>query len=154
MKKMLFLALVLVAGSRADAQILKRIADRTKQKAEDKVTEKVSNAATKPIDDVGTGKDKDKKKKEDENKENNSSSGNNNNTEINTDHFIHASRPSSGEVNQIDLPMRPNSFGIALYCNAGKIFFKAANGSDGRRLDPWCFIFCIPHVRLLCYRHD
>jgi OOP family OmpA-OmpF porin len=87
MKKTLFLVLVLGLISRADAQILKRIADRTKQKAEDKVTEKVSNAATKPIDDVGTGKDKDKKKKEENNNENsNSSSGNNNNnTEISTE---------------------------------------------------------------------
>ena len=46
----------------ADAQILKRIVDRTKQKTEnkaaEKISEKVSNAATKPIDDVGTKKEK------------------------------------------------------------------------------------------------
>lgn len=75
MKKTLLLVLVLGMMSRADAQILKRIADRTKQKAEDKVTEKVSNAATKPIDDVGTKKDK--KDKDNNSNGNNSSSGNN-----------------------------------------------------------------------------
>ena len=32
-------------------------------------------------------------------------------------------------------------FGIALYCNAGKIFFKTAHGSDRCRLDPWHFIY-------------
>lgn len=77
MKKTLLLVLVLGMMSRADAQILKRIADRTKQKAEDKVTEKVSNAATKPIDDVGTKKDKKDKDNDNNSNGNNSSSGNN-----------------------------------------------------------------------------
>ena len=81
MKKMFFLLLVLGMVSRADAQILKRIADRTKQKAEDKVAEKVSNAATKPIDDVGTKKDKKNKDNDNNNNDNNSSSGNNTETD-------------------------------------------------------------------------
>lgn len=50
----------------SDAQILKRIADRTKQKTEnkvaEKVSEKVSDAATKPIDEAGQKK---KKKEQD-----------------------------------------------------------------------------------------
>lgn len=86
MKKMFFLALMLGVLSQVDAQILKRIADRTKQKAEHKVTEKVSDAATKPIDDIGTGKDKDKKNKDDnDDDENGNSSGSNNGTEISTE---------------------------------------------------------------------
>lgn len=81
MKKVLFLVLVLGMMSRADAQILKKIVDRTKYKTEEKVAEKVSNAATKPIDDVGTKKDK--KNKDNDNNGNNSSSGDN--TETNTE---------------------------------------------------------------------
>jgi hypothetical protein len=64
MKKMFFLLLVLGLVSRADAQLLKKVVDRTKYKAEEKVAEKVSNAATKPIDDVGTKKDKKNKDSE------------------------------------------------------------------------------------------
>src|SRR5690606_31718256 len=65
MKRLLFLSLIFFA-MQSDAQILKRIADRTKQKTEnkvaEKVSEKVSDAATKPIDEAGQKK---KKKEQD-----------------------------------------------------------------------------------------
>ena len=59
--KKIFLSLLIICFSHlSNAQIFKKILDRTKQKTEDKaaekVSEKVSDAATKPIDDVGTGK--------------------------------------------------------------------------------------------------
>lgn len=64
MKKLLSLLLLLFFVSQSDAQILKRIADRTKQKTEnkiaEKVSEKVSDAATKPIDESGQKKNKKK----------------------------------------------------------------------------------------------
>jgi len=64
MKKLLSLLLLLFFVSQSDAQILKRIADRTKQKTEnkiaEKVSEKVSDAATKPIDEAGQKKNKKK----------------------------------------------------------------------------------------------
>lgn len=54
---MLFLAAIFGLIARSDAQILKKIVDRTKQKTEEKVSEKVSekasDAATKPIDNAG-----------------------------------------------------------------------------------------------------
>ena len=63
MKKMLLLVLSLAFLSRSDAQLLKKIIDKTKQKTEDKVSEKISdkasNAATKPIDEAGKPKNKD-----------------------------------------------------------------------------------------------
>ncbi len=62
MKFILLCTLLIGFVVHADAQILKRIVDRTKQKTEnkaaEKISEKVSNAATKPIDDVGTKKEK------------------------------------------------------------------------------------------------
>jgi OOP family OmpA-OmpF porin len=66
MKHALLLGLLLCCIGRADAQILKKIVDRTKHKTEEKVAEKVSNAATKPIDEVGTKKDRKNKKEEKE----------------------------------------------------------------------------------------
>lgn len=60
MKKLFLLALLLTVLHHADAQILKRVINRTKQRTEDKVAEKVaekvSDAATKPIDEAGTKK--------------------------------------------------------------------------------------------------
>jgi OOP family OmpA-OmpF porin len=81
MKKVLFLTVLLAIICRADSQILKKVLDRTKQKAEHKVTEKVSDAATKPIDDAGT---KGKEKSGDTNNGGNSNQDNKPNTEINT----------------------------------------------------------------------
>jgi len=80
MKKMFFLLLVLGMVSRADAQLFKKVVDRTKHKAEEKVAEKVSNAATKPIDDVGTKKDKKNKDNDSNNNGNNASTENNTET--------------------------------------------------------------------------
>ena len=64
MKKFLVLSCVFGLMMNADAQLLKKIIDKTKQKTEDKVSEKVSNkvsdAATKPIDEAGkSNKNKD-----------------------------------------------------------------------------------------------
>jgi len=57
MKKFVVLSCVFGLMMNADAQLLKKIIDKTKQKTEDKVSEKVSNkdsdAATKPIDEAG-----------------------------------------------------------------------------------------------------
>lgn len=57
MKKLLFAVLLLGLMIPSDAQILKKVLNRTKQKTEDKVAEKVSDkvsdAATKPIDEAG-----------------------------------------------------------------------------------------------------
>ena len=64
MKKLVVLSCVFGLMMNADAQLLKKIIDKTKQKTEDKVSEKVSNkvsdAATKPIDEAGkSSKNKD-----------------------------------------------------------------------------------------------
>ena len=59
MKKIPLLIAVLLGAHFPQAQILKKILDRTKQKTEnkisEKVSEKVSDAATKPIDEAGNG---------------------------------------------------------------------------------------------------
>ena len=63
MKKILILALAMGLLTSTNAQLLKKIVDRTKQKTEnkisEKVSEKVSDAATKPIDEAGKPKNKD-----------------------------------------------------------------------------------------------
>jgi len=74
--------------SRADAQILKKIADRTKHKTEEKIAEKISDkasdAASKPIDDAGKKKDKNKNNPDD-NDTGNNNPANGKNTESSDD---------------------------------------------------------------------
>jgi OmpA-OmpF porin, OOP family len=86
MKKLLFVILISCFMVPAEAQLLKKIIDKTKQKTEDKVAEKISekasDAATKPIDDAGSGKKKDGSKDTAKNiNGNNSSSGTNGSTD-------------------------------------------------------------------------
>lgn len=78
MKKFFFLAIITVIVTNADAQIFKKIVDKTKRKTEEKVSEKVSekasDAATKPIDEPGGKKNKNKNK-DNENQTDGQSSG-------------------------------------------------------------------------------
>ncbi|MEO6820920.1 MAG: OmpA family protein [Ginsengibacter sp.] len=67
--KYLFTAFFMLSSFCLQAQIFKKILDKTKQKTEDKISEKISekasNAASRPIDDAGTKK-KDKNKPNDQ----------------------------------------------------------------------------------------
>ncbi|HYJ38631.1 MAG TPA: OmpA family protein [Chitinophagaceae bacterium] len=79
MKKVLFLVLSMAILSRSDAQLLKKIVDKTKQKTEHKISEKISekasDAASKPIDEVGkSNKNKDNSSNGSNNKDNKSTS--------------------------------------------------------------------------------
>ena len=80
---MLLVALCICTISAVNAQLLKKVLDRTKQKTEDKISEKVSdkvsNAATKPIDEAGKS-NKNKDNSNNSNSSGNSSSGNSNST--------------------------------------------------------------------------
>ena len=93
MKRLLFLSLIFFA-LQSDAQILKRIADRTKQKTEnkiaEKVSEKVSDAATKPIDEAGQKK---KKKEQDNPNETDGGTGQPSNSNSSSDNSEKKDKP-------------------------------------------------------------
>jgi OmpA-OmpF porin, OOP family len=89
MKKIFFLAMIAGIINTGEAQIWKKVIDKTKQKTENKVSEKisdkVSDAASKPIDEIGKKKSANTKGNDGNVADNSSgSSGNNGSTTSNT----------------------------------------------------------------------